>query len=181
MLMYGRDPILPLDTLLEPKRRYYGDEYVPTMLQRLQTAFAHVAINTKNARDDIKRQADKKARQRLFNEGDPVFLHDPCVKEGQMKKLSSPWRSHYRIVEMMTPVTALIRNQKSGAYKTVHVNNLRYAHINDIWDLNDCNDEEIQEEFPEQNTIKRILPRPQQPDRRVNKYPEHSQNGRRVE
>ena len=53
MLMYGRDPILPLDTLLEPRRRYYGDEYVPTMLQRLQTAFAHVAINTKKARDDI--------------------------------------------------------------------------------------------------------------------------------
>ena len=32
MLMYGRDPISPLDTLLEPRRRYYGDEYVPTML-----------------------------------------------------------------------------------------------------------------------------------------------------
>ena len=75
MSMYGRDPILPLDTLFEPRRRYYGDEYVPTVLQRLQTAFAHVAINTKNTRDDIKRQADKKARQRLFNEGGPVFLH----------------------------------------------------------------------------------------------------------
>ena len=111
-----------------------------------------MAINTKKPRDDIKRQADKKARRRLFNEGDPVFPHDPCIKKGQMKKLSSPWRSHYRIVEMITPVTALIRNQKSGAYKTVHVNNLRYAHINDRWDLHDCNDEEIQEEFPEQNT-----------------------------
>ena len=84
-----------------------------------------------------------------------------------MKKLSSPWRSHYRIVEMITPVTALIRNQKSGAYKTVHVNNLRYAHINDRWDLNDCNDEEIQEEFPEQNTRKPILHRRKQPDRSV--------------
>ena len=41
-------------------------EYVPTMLQRLQTAFAHVAINTKKAREYIKRQADKKARQRLL-------------------------------------------------------------------------------------------------------------------
>ena len=68
------------------------------MLQRLQTAFVQVAINTKKARDDIKRQSDKKARQRLFNEGDPVFLHDPCIKEGKMKMLSSPWRSHYRIV-----------------------------------------------------------------------------------
>ena len=137
------------------------------MLQRLQTAFVHVTINTKKARDDIKRQADKKARQILFNDGDPVFLHDPCIKEGQMKKVSSPWRSHYRIVEMKMPVIALIRNQKSGAYKAVHENNLRYAHINDRWDLNYSNDEEIQEEFPEQNTRKRILHRQKQPDRRV--------------
>ena len=115
MLIYGRDLILPLDTLLEHRRRYYGDEYVPAMLQRLQTAFVHVTINTKKARDDIKRQADKNARQRLFNEGDPVFLQYPYIQEGQMKKLSSPWRSHYRIVEMITPVTALIRNQKSGS------------------------------------------------------------------
>ena len=84
-----------------------------------------------------------------------------------MKKLSSPWRSHCRIVEMITPVTALIRNQKSGAYKTVHVNNLRYANINDRWDLKDFTDEENTREFPEQNTRKRILPRRQQPDRRV--------------
>ena len=97
-LMYGRDPILPVDTLLETRRRYYGDEYVPTMLQRLHTDFVNVPINTKKERDDIKRQADKKARQILFNEGDPVFLHDPCIKEGQMKKLNSPCRSHYRIV-----------------------------------------------------------------------------------
>ena len=34
-------------------------------------------------------------------------------------------------------------------------------------DLNDFMDEEIQEEFPEQNTRKRITPRRQQPDRRV--------------
>ena len=84
-----------------------------------------------------------------------------------MKKLSSPWGSHYRIVETITPVTALIGNQKSGEHKTVHVNNLRYANINDRWDLNDFTDEEIQEEFPEQNTRKRILPRHKQPDRRA--------------
>ena len=75
------------------------------MLQRLQTAFVNVAINTKKEGDDIKRQADKKARHRFFNKGDPVFLHDPCIKEGLMKKLSSPCRSHYRIEEMITLVS----------------------------------------------------------------------------
>ena len=136
-----------------------------------------MAINTIKARDDTERQPDKKARQRLFNEWDPVFLHDACIKEGQMRKLSSTWRLHYRIVEMITPVTAFIRNQKSGAYKMVHVNNLRYANINDRWDLKDFTDEEIQEEFPEQNTRKRVLPRRKKTDRRV----KHIQNTFRME
>ena len=130
MLIYGRDPVLPLDTLLSPRRKYYGEEYVPTMLQRLHSAFVQVADNTKHAREQIKRQADKHARQRQFQEGDPVFWHDPVLGEGQIKKLASPWRSHYRIMEMITPVTAVIRHQKNGTFKTVHVNNLRYANIN---------------------------------------------------
>ena len=67
MLIYGRDPVLPFDTLLEPRKRYYGDEYVLSMQQRLQTGFFHVAFNTKKSKDDIKRQVDKKSRQRLFN------------------------------------------------------------------------------------------------------------------
>ena len=78
---------------------------------------------------------------------------------------------------MITPVTSLIRNQKSGAYKTVRVNNLSYANINGRWDLNGFADEEIQEEFPEQNTRKRILPIRRQPGRRV----KHIQNTVRIE
>ena len=38
-LIYGRDVILPLDTLLEPRRKYYGKECFPTMLQKLHKAF----------------------------------------------------------------------------------------------------------------------------------------------
>ena len=32
---------------------------------------------------------------------------------------------------MTTPVTAIIRNQLTGDHRNVHVNNLRYANIND--------------------------------------------------
>ena len=52
MLVYGRDPVLPLDTLLAPRRRYLGDDYVPTSLQRLHTSFIHVADNTRHAREE---------------------------------------------------------------------------------------------------------------------------------
>ena len=160
MLLYGRDCVLPLDTVLTPRRRYYGEDYVPTMFQRLHAAFLHVADNTKHARQEIKRQEDKRARQRQFVVGDPVYLHDPVVKEGQVRKFKSPWKPYYRIVEMMSPVTAIIRCQKDGQSRSAHVNNLRYANINVEWDFEDSPDDTEEEEvFPEQNTRRWLGPR----------------------
>ena len=163
MLVYGRDPVLPLDTLLAPRRRYLGDDYVPTSLQRLHTSFIHVADNTRHAREEYQRQANKRAAQRQFEAGDPVFLHDPVVRDGQMKKLCSPWTPHYRIVEMLTPVTAVIRCQKTGDYRTVHVNNIRYANIDGEWD------DRIEKDqvFPQQNTKKLLVPQRRQPMRQA--------------
>ena len=167
MVIYGRDPVMPLDTLLTPRRRYYGEDYVPTALQRLHTAFIHVAENTKKAREDYQKHADNRARQRKFEVGDPVFLHDPTVREGQMRKFCSPWMSHYRIVEMTGPVTAVIRCQRTGHYRTAHVNNLRYANIYGGWD----NINENNLEFPEQNTRKLLKPQRKQPVRKSKMLP----------
>ena len=135
------------------------------MLQRLHTAFTHVADNTKRARESIKQQADKHARQRLFQVGGPVFLHDPVIKPGEMKKLVSPWKSHYRIIEMASPVSALIRSQKDGTSKIVHVNNLRFANINRDWDFDELSSDE-EDTFPEQNTRRKAAPQRQQAQRR---------------
>ena len=168
-LLYARDPVLPVDTILEPRRRYYGDDYVPTMLQRQHSAFITVKNNTKQARDNIKIQADKKAKQRKFQVGDPVFLHDPTIDVGQIKKFSSPWKPYYRIIDMITPVTAHIRCQKSGESRTAHVNNLRYANINQAWDFDNSNEDSNEEQsFPEQNTRRWVAPtKRKQPNRRV--------------
>ena len=50
-LVYGRDPILPLDTLLRPKFKYMGEDNIPTMLQTLHIAYTHVKENTLEARE----------------------------------------------------------------------------------------------------------------------------------
>ena len=168
-IMYARDPVLPVDTILKPRRRYYGDDYVPTMLQRQHSAFVTVKNNTKQARDNIKIQADKKVKQRRFQVGDPVFLHDPTIDVGQIKKFSLLWKPYYRIIDMITPVTARIRCQKSGESRTAHVNNLRYANINQAWDFDNSNEDSNEEQsFPEQNTRKWVAPpKRRQPNRRV--------------
>ena len=136
-LIYGRDPTVPMDTILAPRRRYYGDDFVPTYLSRLHNAFSIVAKSTKEARERSKIQADKNANNTTFKIGDAVYLWNPVLPEGQIKKLHSPWQPYYRIVEMTTPVSAIIRSHVTGKTRAAHVNNLRLAsYITDEWDFN---------------------------------------------
>ncbi len=49
-LQNGRDPILPLDTLLKPQRKYLGSEFHHIALQRQLEAFKLVQKNLKESR-----------------------------------------------------------------------------------------------------------------------------------
>ena len=49
--MFGRDPRLPLNTLLQPKIRYLGDEENILSLEALQRIYLLVAENLRLARE----------------------------------------------------------------------------------------------------------------------------------
>lgn len=134
-LVYGRDPILPMDTLLNPKFKYHGEDYVPITLQRLHVAFEAVKKNMSEARERNKHNYDKRAVDRQFEPGDAVYLYDATVKSGSTKKLTSPWRPFYRIIEQTSPVNYRIKSQPTGKTKIVHVNMLKAAHPDETWDI----------------------------------------------
>ena len=50
-LMFGRDPVLPLNTLLEPKIRYLGNDVNDLSLQAMKNMFEIAATNLKLARE----------------------------------------------------------------------------------------------------------------------------------
>ena len=133
-LVYGRDPILPMDTLLNPKFKYHGDDYVPTMLQRLHVAFDDVRENMIEVRQKNKRNYDKRAEDRQFEPGDAVYMYDTTIKQGDSSKLTSPWKPFYRIIEKTSPVNYRVKSQQTGKSKIIHVNMLKAAHPDDTWD-----------------------------------------------
>ena len=49
-LMFARDPILPLNTLLEPKIRYMGNDVNMVSLEAMKSIFELVVVSLKNAR-----------------------------------------------------------------------------------------------------------------------------------
>ena len=49
--MFGRDPVLPLNTLLGPKMRYLGNDMNILSLEAMKNVFEIAATNLKMARE----------------------------------------------------------------------------------------------------------------------------------
>ena len=49
--MFGRDPVLPLNTLLEPKVRYMGNDINIIFLETLKNLYEIAATNLRLARE----------------------------------------------------------------------------------------------------------------------------------
>ena len=133
-LLFGRDPILPLDSLLSPKYRYHGDEYVPTMLENLHNAYDHVRHNLSRSHERNKFYYDRNAKPTRIQVGDMVYFRDPAEAVQGSSKLASRWRPFYRVIKAFSDVTFMIKNQLTGETKTVNVQNLRLADPDTIWE-----------------------------------------------
>ena len=71
-VLFGRDPVLPCDTLLGPKIRYHGEEYLPIMLENLHKAHHHVRHNLENSHERNREYYDRQAKPVNIKVGDPV-------------------------------------------------------------------------------------------------------------
>ena len=134
-LVYGRDPILPMDTLLCPKLKYLGDEYVPTMLQSLHVAFSEAKHNMASTREKNKALFNKTATTRAFKPGDAVYFYDPAIDPSDCPKWAIKWKPYYRVLDQISPVTFRIKHQLSDKSRIAHANNLLPAHVDDSWDI----------------------------------------------
>ena len=158
-LVYGRDPVLPMDTLLRPKLKYMGDEYVPCMLQRLHLAYMEARNNMAEARARNKRIYDKKAETADFKPGDTVYYLDKTVPQGRSAKLHLAWTPHYCVLEQKSPVTFVIKNQLNGKTKLVHAENLQLALPEHIWDIPRTDYERLESGKQESQPERRQPPR----------------------
>ena len=164
-ICHGRDPVLPMDTLLGPKLRYVGDDYVPCMLQRLHVAYSDVQKNMLEARTKNKRILDRKAALQAFEPGDRVFYHTPIIDQNASSKLTSKWKPYFCVVEKVSPVLYKIRNQLSGDSKVVHVENLQPAHPEQTWDRGRTQFDYFEAVRPKHKQLKRVVPTRVQPAR----------------
>ena len=72
--MFGRDPVLPLNTLLGPKMRYLGNDINILSLEAMKNMFEIATINNKMARE--RRDPENDLKPVTLQPGDTVLVHN---------------------------------------------------------------------------------------------------------
>ena len=74
VLMFGRDPIMPVAKLLEPKLRYYGEQGATLKMDTLRRLYTIVVQNIRKAREKLPKKEEEPHK---FKVNDMVLVKDP--------------------------------------------------------------------------------------------------------
>lgn len=138
-MLYGRNVRFPFDTLIPQAPRddlelqEIAAGHVDNLIEKLKVA--DQVVRARLLDQDQRRAADNAAMKDLvqFSIGDLVWLHNPVVKKGLTRKLTSPWTGPWKVVDKfanlvnykihkMDKVGRLINNAKT---RLVHVGRLK--------------------------------------------------------
>ena len=130
-LLFNRDPNLPLDNVLRPRRKYLGEEHHLLALERAHEIFTRVHKNLRKAKKRQAKYANKNVKENQeLKVGDPVFLK----QNRRQNKLQSRWIPYYRVVKVTGPSNYELRSYLDGRIIKAHRNNILRAKI-DEWSV----------------------------------------------
>ena len=123
-LMYLTDVTMLLENVLEcPRVQYLDVEDYKTIMQRcFVEAFESTKQNLENAKECQKLQFHKNAKEIAYHIGDLVYVHNPMIKKGLVKKLAHQYEGPFRILDANLP-NVLIRpaNKRTAKPKWKHL------------------------------------------------------------
>ena len=92
---------------------------VAKLTESIQVAHNTARINRGTSLRRMKRNYDVRVMERLYEEGDLVYILDTAVLEGKCRKLCAPWKDPGTVVSMISP--SLYRLQlKNGVFVANH-------------------------------------------------------------
>ena len=119
-LMFGRDPVLPLNTLLEPKVRYMGNEMNVLSLEALKNMYEIVATNLKMARE---RKDSPKGHKPIHLQPSDMVL----VQNHTKGPLDPKYVGDYRVVAIKGNQVE-VRPSIGGPTEMKHIKHVKYIH-----------------------------------------------------
>ena len=138
-LLYGRNPRYPFDSLLPPpplddlELSEKSSRHVDDLIEKLKVAKDVVDERLRQA--DLRRSETNEAMTRVpqYEVGAKVWLHNPVVKKGQTRKLTSPWTGPWQVIDKFNnllnykihPLDKLGRLVNTAKSRLVHVARLK--------------------------------------------------------
>ena len=118
-LMFGRDPVLPLNTLLEPKIRYMGTDINIISLESMKILYEIVATNLKLARE--RGDPQKQPPPTKLQPGDTVVIQNHTKGPFDPKYIGD-----YRVVSLKGNQVE-IQPAKGGPTEMKHIKHVKHV------------------------------------------------------
>ena len=128
-LIYNRPPVYPMDTLLQDREHYYGEDIGPQMIEKLHKIFRIVRKNIANQSAENRDRRNKGLKQESLKVGDLVYVYN----QKRANKLHPKWLNGYIIVKKPSKFSFEVVDQLTQRTFKVHARNLRKAYPNDVW------------------------------------------------
>ena len=122
-LLYSRDPVLPLDNLLRPRRKTHSEDYHEVALENLHKSFIEVLKTTRKVKEARNRYKNRNRDDTVFKAGDPIYLKN----KRKESKLDKNWLTHYTVIKKTGPRSFVLRHQLTGKETRAHADNMRLA------------------------------------------------------
>ena len=122
-LMFGRDPVLPLNTLLEPKIRYMGSDMNVLSLEALKNMYEIATTNLKMARKRKDSPSDHKPIQ--LQPGDMVLVQNHTKGPFDPKYIGN-----YSVVSIKGNQVE-VRPSIGGPMEMKHIKQVKHIHLID--------------------------------------------------
>ena len=116
-LMFERDPILPINKLLQPKVRYLGNDENILSLEALKNIYKLAATNLQNAR---KRYGSTTPVEKKIKDGDLVM-----IKNNARKSFEPRYKGDYRVVQVRGQQVE-VRPATGGETQWEHIFHIKY-------------------------------------------------------
>ena len=117
-LMFGRDPILPLNNLIKPEVRYLGNDENILSLEALKNIYEIAATNLKYARA---RYGSKTPVEKHIKDGDLVL-----IKNNTRKPFEPRYVGNFRVVSIKGQQVE-VRPAIGGKSHWVHISHVKYS------------------------------------------------------
>ena len=103
-MMYGRDPYIPVDHELQPRKRPTCQEkYLTDLRDTLKQVWKAAREASEKQAEYDKGNKDRRARPQQIKTGDLVLLRWKQMKPGRSRKLAPKFRGPYRVLEVNWP------------------------------------------------------------------------------